>query len=170
MIKWGRNGHFLACSGYPECRNTKEYTTRADGTLEIVPSTRPTDQLCPVCGSPMVIRRGRFGEFQACSRYPECKTTSPLSLGVACPKPDCGGYLTEKRSKRGKVFFGCSNYSRTKCDFVSWDRPIAQVCPKCAAPFLVKKVSKAGNRIRCIKPECDYSADEEQPEPGAASA
>ena len=170
VIKWGRNGHFLACSGYPECRNTKEYTTRADGTLEIVPSTRPTDQLCPVCGSPMVIRRGRFGEFQACSRYPECKTTSPISLGVACPKPDCGGYLTEKRSKRGKVFFGCSNYSRTKCDFVSWDRPIAQVCPKCAAPFLVKKVSKAGNRIRCIKPECDYSADEEQPEPGAASA
>jgi DNA topoisomerase-1 len=170
VIKWGRNGHFLACSGYPDCRNTKEYTTRADGTLEIKPSTRPTDQLCPTCGSPMVIRRGRFGEFQACSRYPECKTTSPISLGVACPKPDCGGYVTEKRSKRGKIFFGCSNYSRTKCDFVSWDRPIPQACPKCAAPFVVKKVSKAGNRIRCIKPECDYSADEEAPELGAASA
>ncbi len=171
VIKWGRNGHFLACTGYPECRNTKEFTRRADGTLEIVPSTRPTDQLCPTCGSPMVIRRGRFGEFQACSRYPECKTTSPISLGVNCPKPDCGGYLTEKRSKRGKVFFGCSNYrSEAKCDFVSWDRPVPQVCPKCAAPFLVKKVSKAGGRIRCIKDECDYSVDEESSEPGAATA
>jgi DNA topoisomerase-1 len=118
----------------------------------------------------MVIRRGRFGEFQACSRYPECKTTSPLSLGVACPKPDCGGYLTEKRSKRGKAFFGCSNYSKTQCDFVSWDRPLPQPCPKCGAPFLVKKLSKAGNRIRCIKDECDFSVDEEAPEPGAVSA
>ena len=60
----------------------------------------------------MVIKRGRFGEFLACSRYPECKTTSPISLGVDCPKPGCGGYLTEKRSRRGKVFFGCSNYSQ----------------------------------------------------------
>ena len=170
VIKWGRNGHFLACSGYPDCRNTKEYTLRADGSLQIVPSTRPTDQLCPTCGSAMVIRRGRFGEFQACSRYPECKTTSPLSLGVACPKPDCGGYLTEKRSKRGKAFFGCSNYSKTQCDFVSWDRPLPQPCPKCGAPFLVKKLSKAGNRIRCIKDECDFSVDEEAPEPGAVSA
>ena len=113
VIKWGRNGHFLACSGYPDCRNTKEYTRNADGT----PDRRrrppaPTDQICPTCGSPMVIKRGRFGEFIACSRYPDCKTTSPISLGVDCPK-GCGGYLTEKRSKRGKVFFGCSNYSKT---------------------------------------------------------
>jgi DNA topoisomerase-1 len=170
VIKWGRNGHFLACSGYPDCRNTKEYRQHADGTLEIVPSTRPTDQLCPTCGSPMVIRRGRFGEFQACSRYPECKTTSPLSLGVNCPRPDCGGYLTEKRSKRGKSFFGCSNYSKTQCDFVSWDRPIPQPCPKCGAAFLVKKISKSGTRIRCIIDTCDFSADEETPEAGAASA
>ena len=174
VIKWGRNGHFLACTGYPECRNTKEYAKRADGSIEIVSTTRPTDQVCPNCGSPMVIRRGRFGEFQACSRYPECKTTSPISLGVACPKPDCGGYLTEKRSKRGKVFFGCSNYSKTKCDFVSWDRPIPQPCPQCGAPFLVQKVSKAaGTRIRCIKEGCDYAADAaeaNEPMPGAASA
>ena len=116
----------------------------------------------------MVIRRGRFGEFQACSKYPECKTTAPISLGVACPKEGCGGYLTEKRSRRGKVFFGCSNYSKTNCDFVSWDRPIAQACPKCAAPFLVQKVSKAGTRIRCIKEGCDYTADAEAAESGAA--
>jgi DNA topoisomerase-1 len=116
VIKWGRNGYFLACSGFPECRNTKEYTRNPDGTLTVQPATRPLDQICPSCGSPMVIRRGRFGEFLACSRYPDCKTTSAISLGVACPRPGCGGYLSEKRSRRGKIFFGCSNYSKTKCD------------------------------------------------------
>jgi DNA topoisomerase-1 len=164
VIKWGRNGHFLACTGYPECRNTKEFVRNADGSLTVVPSTRPSDQICPTCGAPMVIKRGRFGEFLACSKYPECKTTSPLSLGVDCPKPGCGGYLTEKRSRRGKTFFGCSNYARTKCDFVSWDRPLPQPCPKCGAKFVVQKVSKAGVRIRCINEGCDYTADPEAQE------
>jgi DNA topoisomerase I len=164
VIKWGRNGHFLACSGYPECRNTKEFTRNADGSLTVVPATRPSDQACPACGSPMVIKRGRFGEFLACSRYPDCKTTSPLSLGVDCPKPGCGGYMTEKRSRRGKVFFGCSNYSKTACDFVSWDRPLPQPCPKCGAKFIVQKVTKAGTRIRCLNEGCGYVADGEAPE------
>jgi DNA topoisomerase-1 len=170
VIKWGRNGHFLACSGYPDCRNTKEFTRKADGSLTIVSTTRPSDQICPTCGSSMVIKRGRFGEFIACSRYPECKTTSPISLGVDCPKPGCGGYLTEKRSKRGKVFFGCSNYSKTQCDFVSWDRPLAQPCPKCGAKFVVQKISKAGTRIRCLKEDCGYTADAETPEANEAPA
>ena len=95
VIKWGRNGHFLACSGYPECRNTKEYKRAADGTIEVVATTRETNEKCPTCGATMLIRRGRFGEFLACSKYPDCKTTSPISLGVACPRPNCGGYLTE---------------------------------------------------------------------------
>jgi DNA topoisomerase-1 len=164
VIKWGRNGHFLACSGYPECRNTKEYVKNADGTISIVPTTRPSDQKCPTCGSEMVIRRGRFGEFLACTKYPECKTTAPMSLGVDCPKPDCGGYLTEKRSKRGKVFFGCSNYQRTKCDFVSWDRPIPQPCPKCGAKFLLQKVAKTGTRLYCNDREgCGYTIDAGEP-------
>jgi DNA topoisomerase-1 len=160
VIKWGRNGHFLACSGYPECRNTKEYVKNADGTLTIRPTTRPSDMKCPTCGADMVIRRGRFGEFQACTRYPDCKTTAPMSLGVNCPKPGCGGYLTEKRSKRGKVFFGCSNYQRTNCDFVSWDRPVPQACPKCSLPFLLQKVSKTGTRLYCNDKEgCGYTMD-----------
>ncbi|MDB4979892.1 MAG: topoisomerase, partial [Myxococcales bacterium] len=160
VIKWGRNGHFLACTGYPECRNTKEYVKNEDGTLTIVSTTRPSEMKCPTCGSDMVIRRGRFGEFQACTKYPECKTTAPMSLGVTCPKDGCGGYLTEKRSKRGKVFFGCSNYQRTKCDFVSWDRPLPQPCPKCGKPFLLQKVSKAGTRLYCEDKEgCGYQAD-----------
>ena len=170
VIKWGRNGHFLACSGYPDCRNTKEYTRNSDGSLTVRSTTRPSDQLCPTCGSAMVIRRGRFGEFQACTRYPDCKTTTPMSLGIACPKEGCGGYLTEKRSKRGKVFFGCANYSKTQCDFVSWDRPVPKPCPTCGAPFIVQKVSKAGTRLRCVKPECDYSADAEAEAEGSSEA
>jgi len=170
VIKWGRNGHFLACSGYPDCRNTKEYTRNADGTLKVVPTTRPSDQICPACSSPMVIKRGRFGEFLACSRYPDCKTTSPISLGVSCPKEGCTGYLTEKRSRRGKIFFGCSNYSKTACDFVSWDRPLPQPCPKCAAKFVVQKVTKSGTRIRCLNEGCGYSADADMPEAGEAPA
>jgi DNA topoisomerase-1 len=159
VIKWGRNGYFLACSGYPECRNTKEYTRNPDGTLTVLPATRPSDQICPACGSPMVVRRGRFGEFLACSRYPECKTTSPVSLGVDCPRPGCGGYLTEKRSKRGKIFFGCSNYAKSKCDFVSWDRPIPKPCPSCGAAFIVQKVLRSGGRLRCIAEGCGWGAD-----------
>jgi DNA topoisomerase-1 len=161
VIKWGRNGYFLACSGYPDCRNTKEYTRNADGTLTVLPATRPSDQKCPACGSGMVVRRGRFGEFLACSRYPECKTTSPMSLGVACPRPNCGGYLTEKRSKRGKVFFGCSNYAKAKCDFVSWDRPMPKPCPQCGAPFIVQKVLRSGTRLRCVAPGCGWGTDAE---------
>ena len=169
VIKWGRNGYFLACSGFPDCRNTKEYTRNADGTLTVLPTTRPSDQACPTCGSPMVIRRGRFGEFLACSRYPDCKTTSPISLGVACPRPGCGGYLSEKRSRRGKVFFGCSNYSKTKCDFVSWDRPMAKACPQCNAAFVVQKVSRAGVRLRCVAEGCGWTAEPETGEDAAAT-
>jgi DNA topoisomerase-1 len=174
VIKWGRNGHFLACSGYPECRNTKEYVRAADGSIQVVATTRETNEKCPTCGSTMLIRRGRFGEFLACSKYPECKTTSPISIGVACPRPNCGGYLTEKRSRRGKIFFGCANYSKTKCDFVSWDRPVPRACPSCNAAFIVEKVSKAGVRLRCIAEGCGYSADKEdvdqQPAAGEATA
>ena len=172
VIKWGRNGYFLACSGFPDCRNTKEYTRNPDGTLTVQPATRPSDQICPSCSSPMVIRRGRFGEFLACSRYPDCKTTSAISLGVACPRPGCGGYLTEKRSRRGKIFFGCSNYAKTKCDFVSWDRPLPKPCPQCGAAFVVQKVSRAGVRLRCLADGCGWTAepDTEADAPAAPDA
>jgi DNA topoisomerase-1 len=162
VIKWGRNGEFLACSGYPECKNTKEFARNDDGTISIVEPKATTDEKCETCSAPMVVKRGRFGEFLACSRYPDCKQTKPISLGVDCPK-GCGGFITEKRSKRGKVFFGCSNYTKTGCDFVSWDRPIPEPCPNCHAPFLVKKESRRGARIRCIKEGCGYAVEPSQP-------
>jgi DNA topoisomerase I len=153
VIKWGRNGSFLACSGYPDCRNTKEIERKADGSFEIVPELT-TDETCESCGAEMVVKRGRFGSFLACSRYPDCKTTKPISLGIDCPREGCGGFLTEKRSRRGKVFYGCSNYSKKGCDFVSWDRPVAQACPQCGAAFLTKKETKRGVTLKCLS--CDY--------------
>jgi DNA topoisomerase-1 len=158
VIKWGRNGSFLACQAYPECRNTKEITRSPDGSFEIV-REETTDQTCETCGAPMLVKRGRFGPFLACSRYPECTNTQPISLGVKCPKEGCDGFLTEKRSKRGKPFFGCSNYSKTSCDFVTWDRPVPQPCPVCGATFLIKKEKRGGTTLRCLS--CDYSSEQE---------
>jgi len=150
VVKTGRYGKFLACSAYPECKNTKQI-----GQDKKAPD-EPTDEICENCGSPMVIKTGRYGRFLACSKYPECKTARPLSIGVDCPKPDCDGYIAEKRSKRGRVFYGCSNYP--KCEFVLWNKPIPRKCPECGAPFLVEKTSKAkGEYLACINKECGYS-------------
>ena len=156
VVKWGRNGSFLACQGYPECRNTKEVVKNLDGTWELVPE-QTTDEVCETCGAPMTIKRGRFGSFLACTRYPECKTTKAISLGVKCPRPGCGGYIAEKRSRRGKPFYGCSNWAKKGCDFVAWDKPIPQPCPVCQAKFVLKKETKRGTTLRCM--ECDWRSE-----------
>ncbi len=155
VIKWGRMGEFLACSGYPECRNTMNFTRAEDGRIAPVKEEEiTTDEKCPTCGAPMVVKRGRFGRFLACSRYPECKTSKPISIGVSCPK-GCGGYISERRSKRGKTFYGCSSYP--KCDFVSWDRPRNEACPTCGSTYLLEKYSKkTGPFVACPNKECDY--------------
>jgi DNA topoisomerase I len=156
VIKWGRNGSFLACSGYPECRTTMEVVKNLDGTWEKVPP-QTTDEVCETCGAPMTVKRGRFGSFLACTRYPDCKTTKPISLGVKCPKPGCGGFIAEKRSRRGKPFYGCSNWAKKQCDFVAWDKPIPQPCPTCNAKFVLKKETKRGITLRCM--ECDWKSE-----------
>ena len=158
-IKWGRNGKFLACPAYkddPPCKNTQNFEKLPDGTIKIVPKEEiTTDQKCDKCGSPMVVKTGRFGKFIACSAYPQCKTTKPLALGVKCPQPDCGGDLVQKRTKKGRSFFACSNYP--KCEYALWDRPIPKACPTCQAPFLVEKVSKQdGRSVQCHNQECGY--------------
>jgi len=151
VIKWGRNGRFLACSGYPQCKNTKPLQE------ENLPLT--SDEICEKCGNPMVYKAGRFGRFLACSNYPECKNTRPIPLGVKCPKNDCSGDILERRSKKGKVFYGCSNYP--KCDFVSWYKPINQTCLACGNNYLFEKYSKAkGNFLQC--PECKTIASTEE--------
>ena len=108
----------------------------------------------------MVIKSGRFGKFLACSAYPGCKTTKPISLGVDCPK--CGkGFLSERRTKGGKSFFGCSTYPA--CDFASWDRPVPRKCPDCGSSYLVEKYSKKdGMKVICPNKECGYKEAPEQ--------
>jgi len=169
VIKWGRMGEFLACSGYPECRNTMNFR-REEG--KIVPEKEedvPVEDKCPTCGADMVMKRGRFGKFLACTRYPECKGTKPVSIGVACPK-GCGGYITEKRSRRGKTFYGCSSYPN--CDFVAWDRPRNEACPLCGSAYLLDKYSKkTGPFVACPNKECGYRREAEaKPTPETAGS
>ncbi len=121
VIKWGKNGKFLACPGYPECKTTMDFRVDEKGKIVPVENTEYVEQKCPNCGGPMVIKSGRFGRFIACSRYPECKTTLPLSTGVPCPEEGCNGVLVERRSKRGRTFYGCSNYPA--CKYVTWKLP-----------------------------------------------
>src|SRR5213592_1653380 len=156
-IKWGRNGKFLACPGYkddPPCKNTKNFEKLADGSIKIVAKQElTTDEKCEKCGSPMVIKVGRFGQFIACSAYPTCKTTKAIPIGVKCPED--GGDLTQKRSKKGRTFYACTNYPN--CKFALWDKPVAKPCPQCGAPFLVEKYSKqAGNSVVCRVETCGY--------------
>jgi len=162
VIKWGRNGKFLACSAYPKCKNTKNFKKDEAGKIEVViEKNEITDEKCPKCSKPMVIRTGRFGRFMACSDYPACKTTKAISIGVACPEQGCNGMLVEKRTKKGKPFYSCSNYPN--CKYAIWDKPIPEKCPECGHPFLVEKYSKkAGKIVKCPKEGCGYKRAESE--------
>ena len=113
-----------------------------------------TDFVCEKCGKKMIKRLGRYGYFIACSGFPECKNAKGISFGV-CPK--CQGDITLKRSKRGREFYGCSNYP--KCDFVSWDKPIQTPCPKCNGLMVERQIKNKGLFKVCIKEDCEYSEE-----------
>jgi DNA topoisomerase-1 len=153
VVRWGRNGSFLACSGYPECRNTKEISRSLEGDIEVIEDEQ-TDEKCPVCAAAMVVKRGRYGRFLACTRYPECKTSRPISTGVACPREGCGGALVERRSKRGKLFYGCDRYP--ECSVVMWDRPVAEPCTACAYPVVTEREGRRGATQRKC-PKCGFT-------------
>jgi len=164
VIKWGRNGEFLACPQYPECKNTKNFKRDDNGGIEIVPEEE-VNESCELCGRPMLLRWGKFGKFLGCSGYPECKNIQPLEkpvdLGIECPECKQGS-IKERKSRWGKIFYGCDRYP--ECKFASWDKPIAVACPKCGSPILVEKVTKrAGRTQRCYKKECGYSVKVEEP-------
>ena len=204
VIKWGKHGYFLACTGYPECTNTRETTLVADdigdGENPVEVGEQDAEEYCENCGRPMVLKKGRFGTFFACSGYPDCKTTKQIggaqrkpdvlleekcpvcdhqlaiksgrfgeftacsnypkckyvvqkTTGVPCPK--CGtGELAERRSKRGKTFYGCNRYP--ECDFVAWSKPIAEHCPNCESTYLLEKFLKSGHFAECPNKECKY--------------
>ncbi len=152
VVKWGRNGKFLACSGYPECKNTRPLEE---------PEEIETDEKCEKCGAPMIIKTGRYGRFLACSNYPKCKNTKPIPLGIKCPED--GGDIVERRSRKGKIFYGCANYP--DCKFAVWDKPVDKKCPNCDADFLVEKHTKSkGDFLRCLNCKSEFPLELENEE------
>lgn len=205
VIKWGKNGEFLACSNYPDCKNTSEFVRNAEGKPEIA-KPEVSDVSCEKCGNPFIVKSGRFGKFLACSNYPDCKNTRPMEeteltpvegtcetcgkglvrrkgrygpfvscanypeckyiqkkaqvdTGIACPECEKGNLL-EKKSRRGKVFFSCSNYP--KCKYALWNPPVKEACPQCGFPILEEKQSKNSHVIRCPQADCNYSREFEE--------
>ncbi|HOY68698.1 MAG TPA: type I DNA topoisomerase [Candidatus Ozemobacteraceae bacterium] len=176
VVKLGRTGKFLSCSGYPECKSTENIpdelllfaTEQARGRLQLRetldrlkaeagPDLVPTDQVCEACGSPMVIRTGRFGRFMACSKYPECKTTRRIQqeIGVACPLEGCNGKVVVKKAKGGRrTFYGCSNYPT--CMLTTWQKPTGERCPECSSPLVWHSTKKLGTFVKCSKKGCEY--------------
>ncbi|MBF0275542.1 MAG: type I DNA topoisomerase [Nitrospinae bacterium] len=205
--KVGKFGEFLACTGYPDCKNTKELESSQDNNIE----EEPLDLECEKCGKPMVRKKGRFGDFLACTDYPECKTTKKITAAgevvsnepryvegekcpqcesqlqyrqgrfgefiscsnypkckyikkeiirteTKCPEEGCNGFLVEKKSRFGKMFYSCENYP--KCKFAVWNKPVNKECPACKFPFLTEKVTKRkGTFYACHDKACGYESD-----------
>ena len=156
-LKRGRFGMFLACTGYPECKTTRKVIATKQGVTAAKPD-QVLEERCPTCGRNLVVKQGRFGEFTACTGYPECRYVKQKSTGVRCPKD--GGDVVERKSRRGKVFYGCGNYPA--CDFTLWNKPVPESCPKCGWRFLTEKVTKRhGRQLVCANEACDYVRSEE---------
>ncbi|HTS49239.1 MAG TPA: type I DNA topoisomerase [Bryobacteraceae bacterium] len=163
VIKWGRHGSFIACTGYPECTNTRELTVDLPDVDKVDLTEQDAEEYCENCGRPMVLKKGRFGQFYACSGYPDCKTTkqiggeqkkSDVPLEEKCPQ--CGNNLVLKHGRFGE-FTACSNYP--KCKFVK-QKTIGVPCPNCSQGEVVERRSKRGKTFYgCSRyPECDFVA------------
>ncbi|MEZ5316010.1 MAG: type I DNA topoisomerase [Vicinamibacterales bacterium] len=157
VAKRGRFGPFLACTGYPECKTTRKIIATKQGVAAAKPD-QVLDETCPNCGKNLVVKQGRFGEFTACTGYPECKYVKLKATGAKCPRDE--GDIVERKSRRGKVFYGCANYP--KCDFTVWNKPVLEPCPKCGWTFLTEKITKRhGRQLVCANESCDYVRSEE---------
>ncbi|HEX9777636.1 MAG TPA: type I DNA topoisomerase [Geopsychrobacteraceae bacterium] len=162
VIKLGRAGRFLACSGFPDCRHTEPLSSDGSEAEEPVMS----DEKCDKCGAGMLIKTGRYGKFLACSAYPECRNIQPLekpkSLDIACPQ--CKeGEMMEKKSRYGKIFYSCNRYP--KCKYALWNPPKAEACPKCSWPLTeIKTTKRWGTVQRCPQEECDWEKELIPPE------
>jgi DNA topoisomerase-1 len=153
---------FLGCTGYPKCKNIKNFRRTEDGGIEVLAERQEEPAgTCPECGKPMVIKTARSGnKFIACTGYPKCRHAEPLPTGVACPQPGCTGQLVEKTSRRGKVFYSCSRYP--DCEYSLWDRPVPGTCPQCGSPFLVEKRTRdKGVLLACPNKDCGWVKEPE---------
>ncbi len=154
IIKWGRNGRFMACSGYPSCKNTKPLPGEQEQTKHM------TGMKCELCNGDMVVKGGKFGAFMGCANYPTCKNTKPLSIGVQCPKCK-DGYVIERKTKRKRIFYGCSRYP--DCDFASWDKPVGQACDTCGNAYMVVKFTQTrGEFLSCPTCKAEVAKEEAQ--------
>ena len=160
-IKSGKNGLFLACTGYPQCRFTADFTRNEKGKIILETASKPGKEIgvCDKCGRPMVVKKGKFGSFVACSGYPDCKNIwskqGTNATNVPCPEKDCPGMLVERTSKKGRQFYGCSQYP--KCRFVMWDEPFDGVCPECGTSVLGIRHSKGSQSVLvCRKKGCGF--------------
>jgi DNA topoisomerase-1 len=147
VLKRGLFGPFMSCPGYnedPPCKTIRKLSQKQQQKQN---APQPTGESCPVCGKPLVLRQGSYGEFVSCSGYPKCKYVKQnLIEGMKCPK--CGtGDIAERKARRGNVFWGCTNYP--KCDFTSNYKPVAKKCPECGSPYLVEKTLKSGIYLEC---------------------
>jgi DNA topoisomerase-1 len=153
VIKWGKLGSFLACSNYPDCKSTQDFKKDDQGKIVIIPKEF-TDKKCAKCSKPMVVKSGKFGKFLACSDYPTCKSTQPITIGIHCPTCQVGE-IAQKQSKYGRLFYSCNRWP--ECNFACWDKPIQKPCPQCQFPILTEKVTKrAGLMHKCSKKECGF--------------
>ncbi|HEY1900849.1 MAG TPA: type I DNA topoisomerase [Terracidiphilus sp.] len=145
VLRRGPFGMFMSCPGYsedPPCKTIRKLSQKQQQKPPV-----PTGEDCPLCGKPLVLRQGQYGEFVSCSGYPKCKYVKQnLIEGMKCSK--CGtGDLAERKARRGNIFWGCTNYP--KCDFTSNYKPVAQKCPECGSPYLVEKTLRSGIFLEC---------------------
>ncbi len=158
VLKRGRFGQFFACTAYPDCKTTRKLISTSSGMAAAKPD-QVLEEKCPKCDSNLVVKQGQYGEFTACTNYPKCRYIKHKSMGITCPLD--GGDIVERKSKRGRSFYGCSNYP--DCNFTVWNKPVDKTCPKCKAPLLVEKVTKRwGRQQLCHKDDCDYIRTEEE--------
>lgn len=149
VLKRGRFGQFMACTGYPDCK-----TTRRLDQAKKVPDV-PLDEKCPECGRNMLLRHGRYGEFVSCSGYPDCKYVKQNFIGMKCPECKEGELVEKRARRRGNTFYGCSRYP--KCKFTSANKPVPEKCPECGHEYLVQKFLKSGPVVACPNEKCEFS-------------
>jgi len=148
LLRWGKNGEYLVCSGKPACKNKKNVKVEDDGTIKVVEAE--IKGTCEKCGGSLLEKRGRFGRFLACSNYPECKYTEAFNIGFHGPEEGCTGNLVEKISKKKRKFISCSQYP--KCTFATNTEPVEGPCPACGAPTLFS----FRKQTRCLRKDCGW--------------
>ena len=141
-------GRFLVCENFPEnCQYVEPVSSTPQNTY--------INEKCAECGSPMVVREGKFGRFLACSKFPKCSFTKAYPIGVRCPREGCGGEIVEKKTRNGRIFYGCNFYPN--CKFASWQRPENILCENCGNLYLVFKTDGFEKFYQC--PKCHKKYD-----------